>query len=203
MKLGLLATFSSLICLASANVFESFVKRDHGLPYSSLPSGSCSVPSSCSNIGSNVTCHCNDVITICVNSNSQYCWGSETLTSSSCPAIPTSCNSTLTGTQSNCLCNSNNVLCVDNANNYCYGAISGSSVSLVSLPVSSSAATSTTAASASTTSAAGAGVSTVNAPSGATTSSTATTTSSTSGSNQITASSMFTLACVFAVYMAN
>ncbi|KAI9282552.1 hypothetical protein BY458DRAFT_496565 [Sporodiniella umbellata] len=195
MKLGSLAFISSLANLVFANNLELLSKRDHGLPYSSLPATSCSVPASCSNIGPNVTCHCNDVITICVNSNNQYCWGSKTLTSTSCPAVPTSCSSTLTGSEKNCLCNSNNVLCVDNANNYCYGAISGSSVSIEAIPVSPTSSTATTAGASSS--------SLPTSQSGANASPSASSTvnpSPTSGSSLLIPTSYaFALACVLAV----
>ncbi|KAG1142750.1 hypothetical protein G6F37_009821 [Rhizopus arrhizus] len=198
----LLASLSSAFYFASANQFESFqlVKRDHGLPYSTLPTTSCAVPSSCSNIGTNVTCRCNDQITVCLNSNNQYCWGSQTLTSTSCPTVPTSCSSTLTGTNTTCLCNSNNVLCVDNANNYCYGSVSSGSVSLASLPTGASTSSSASAA-ASSVAVTSAGASTINAPSNAATATSATT-SSTSGSSQISVTSMLTLACVIVAYVA-
>ncbi|EIE77575.1 hypothetical protein G6F46_002381 [Rhizopus delemar] len=149
MKLSLLLiSFSAVFAAVSAYGYGSFglAKRDHGLPYSTLPSTSCTAPSACSSISGTVNCRCNDAIIVCVNDNNQYCWGSSTLTSSSCPTIPTSCSSSLTGSSSSCLCNSNNVLCVDNANNYCYGSISSGTVSITAIPNAAAAASSSSSA---------------------------------------------------------
>ncbi|KAI7899399.1 uncharacterized protein BX663DRAFT_545740 [Cokeromyces recurvatus] len=158
MKLSITLFYSlaSIIYIASAfehDEYQLLSKRDHGLPYNTLPSTTCAVPSTCSNIGNNVTCRCSDTITVCINNSGQYCWGSISLSSTTCPTMPTSCSSTLTGTTSKCLCNASNILCVDNANNYCYGSISGNSVSVIPLPYaaasSSGAAASSSVASSS------------------------------------------------------
>lgn len=197
MKLSLLLTtsISTLFYIASAaSPFDvhpvALEKRDHGLPYATLPSATCATPSTCSSISGNVTCRCSDTITTCINTSGQYCWGSISLNSTSCPTVPDSCTSTLTGTTTSCLCDSTNVLCVDNANNYCYGAISGSVVSVLPIPYAASAS-----ASASASVAVGGGttnptMSVVDAPSVA-----ASATPSTSGSNKLAGGSILTLGC--------
>ncbi|KAI9281122.1 hypothetical protein BY458DRAFT_499644 [Sporodiniella umbellata] len=214
MKLSLLLTsFSALVCATSAYEVGTFglMKRDHGLPYNSLPSTTCSAPSACSNIGTTVTCRCNDQITVCVNNNKQYCWGSQTLRSNACPTMPTTCSSSLTGSSTSCLCNGNNVLCVDNANNYCYGSVSAGAVSVTALPdaavnaasssVSSllpSANTSLPASSSPAPTQSQSGIPTVDAPSIAPSPST----TLTSGSSQSGAHTLLTLASMMVVYLA-
>ena len=204
MKLSLILTtsISTLFYIASAaSPFDAhsvaLEKRDHGLPYATLPSATCATPSTCSSISGNVTCRCSDTITTCINTSGQYCWGSISLNSTSCPTVPDSCKSTLTGTTTSCLCNSANVLCVDNANNYCYGSVTAGAVSILPIPyaASSSASASVSAsasASASASIAAGSGntnptMSVVGAPSVA-----ASATPSTSGSNKLTTGSILT-----------
>ncbi|ORX62660.1 hypothetical protein DM01DRAFT_1330789 [Hesseltinella vesiculosa] len=105
------------------------------LPFDTLPGSQCAVPAVCSNLNINVTCRCNDVVTVCQATGSNgYCWGSATLTTSTnCPAIPSSCSGSFNGTAS-CLCNPTNVLCVDGSRNYCYGSVAGSTVTLSTLP---------------------------------------------------------------------
>lgn len=184
---------------------QMLVKRDHGLPYSTLPSTTCATPSSCSNIGGTVTCRCSDTITTCVNTSGQYCWGSIALNQTSCPSVPTSCSSTLTGTSTTCLCNSQNVLCVDNANNYCYGSVVSGSVAITALPyaassAASSAVSSAVSSAASTAASSGTNptMSVIGAPSN---NANAPTTSPTSGSNKLTTTaSLVTFASAFITY---
>ncbi|OBZ85540.1 hypothetical protein A0J61_06410 [Choanephora cucurbitarum] len=221
MKLSLLlSSLSAFVCTASAStliITDNFVgghglaKRDKRIPYSNLPSTTCNVPSTCSSIGGNVSCRCSDIMTTCINTQGQYCWGSSTLTSTSCPTIPDSCKSTLASTAS-CLCNSNNVLCVDNSNTYCYGTISGSNVSLTAIPyaqssgqgyvfASSTAAAASSAAPAATSSASLANTMSVEgAPSGSPTAEASA--SPTSGSNKLTGSSSLALGLAMVAYMA-
>ncbi|KAI9483537.1 MAG: hypothetical protein EXX96DRAFT_558556 [Benjaminiella poitrasii] len=171
------------------------IKRDHGLPYDTLPSTSCAVPSTCSNISGNVTCRCSDTITTCINTSGQYCWGSISLNSTSCPTMPTTCTSTLTGTTTNCLCNGASVLCVDNANNYCYGSVSGNSVSVLPLPYAN--ATTSAAVSPAGTTATNSGMSVLGAPSNAATASPA---APTSGSDKLTCHTLLTLGMALVAY---
>ncbi|CAO0803658.1 unnamed protein product [Mucor circinelloides] len=167
-------------------------KRDHGLPYASLPSATCATPSTCSSISGTVTCRCSDTVTTCINTSGQYCWGSISLNSTSCPTVPASCSSTLTGTTTSCLCNDKNVLCVDNANNYCYGSVNAGAVSILPIPYAASSAVSASASASSIPVASGTTnptMSVVGAPSIV-----ASATPSTSGSNKLTtAGSMLTL----------
>ncbi|CEJ01337.1 hypothetical protein RMCBS344292_15369 [Rhizopus microsporus] len=214
MKLSLLFTsFSAIFYLASADTNEGsvLVKREHGLPYSSLPSTSCSVPATCSNIGSSVNCRCSDQITVCINSSNQYCWGSQTLTSTSCPSAPSSCG--LSGSQSSCLCNSNNILCADNANNYCYGTISAGSVTLTGLPNASgglapgasvsanvtSPSSSMPASSSTPASTNVAGFTTINAPTNVVT----TSPTPTSDAQSTSVKALLTLGCALIAYIAS
>lgn len=147
-------------------------KREYQLPYSTLPNSNCTTPSVCSNINQPVTCRCSDLLTVCQNSNRQFCWGSQTLTQSSgCPSVPESCASEFNGTAS-CLCNSNTLLCVDAYDHYCYGhfqsGAASTSVSLSPLDPSGSnpAATSSSSAAASSSSSSQAGAQS-NSPSAA------------------------------------
>ncbi|KAI8343829.1 hypothetical protein BD560DRAFT_411852 [Blakeslea trispora] len=219
MKLSLLlSSFSALVCTASASsliISDNFVgghglaKRDKRIPYSNLPSTTCNVPSTCSSIGGNVSCRCSDVMTTCINTQGQYCWGSSTLTSTSCPAVPDSCKSTLASTAS-CLCNSTNVLCVDNSNTYCYGAISGGAVSLAPIPYAqssgqsyvfaSSTATASSVAPAATSAGSPNTMSVENVPSGSP--SAASSPSPSSGSSQLTGSSSLAFGLAMVAYMA-
>lgn len=127
-------------------------KRDYPLPYDTLPGTTCAVPSACANIQSPAVCRCNSVVTVCHNDAGQFCWGSETLNSTSnCPAIPEPCNSEFNSTQS-CLCNDSAVLCVDGYDHYCYATAvpaSASSVSLAAIPTSAVASSSISSSSAS------------------------------------------------------
>ncbi|GAA5798866.1 hypothetical protein EDC94DRAFT_545503 [Helicostylum pulchrum] len=140
MKLSLLfASLSAIFYIASAADIEkggfSLVKRDHGLPYATLPSTTCATPAACSNIAIPVTCRCSDIVTTCQNTAGQFCWGSKTLNSTSCPTMPGSCAESSFGTRTAaCLCNSQNILCVDNANNYCYGSVTGNTVNVAPIP---------------------------------------------------------------------
>ncbi|KAF1804799.1 hypothetical protein V8B55DRAFT_1496982 [Mucor lusitanicus] len=201
MKLSLLFTtsISTLFYIASASQqFDvnpvALEKRDHGLPYASLPSATCATPSTCSSISGTVTCRCSDTVTTCINTSGQYCWGSISLNSTSCPTVPESCSSTLTGTTTSCLCNDKNVLCVDNANNYCYGSVNAGAVSVLPIPyAASSSASASASASSSIPVASGTTnptMSVVGAPSIA-----ASATPSTSGSNTLTTSGMLSLGC--------
>ncbi|KAI8646949.1 hypothetical protein BD408DRAFT_409489 [Parasitella parasitica] len=145
MKLSLLLTssISTLFYIASASQIDGHLfKRDHGLPYASLPSASCAIPTTCSKITGNVSCRCSDTVTTCINTSGQFCWGSISLNSTTCPNVPDSCKSTMTGTTTSCLCNDKNVLCVDNANNYCYGSVNNGAVSILPIPYAASAAAS-------------------------------------------------------------
>jgi hypothetical protein len=210
MKLSLLfTTLSTIFYIASAqssteNGGFSLVKRDHGLPYATLPSATCATPASCSNIATPVTCRCSDVLTTCQNTAGQFCWGSKSLNSTSCPTMPTSCTSASFGSRAaTCLCNSQNVLCVDNANNYCYGSIAaGNTVSVIPIPnaAPSSASASLPASSAAVPSAAATNpsMSVIGAPSN----SVASTPTQTSGSNQLTAKYILTLGCALVAYVA-
>lgn len=210
MKLSLLFTsLSTIFYIASAQSNTehggfSLVKRDHGLPYATLPSTTCATPASCSNIATPVTCRCSDELTTCQNTSGQFCWGSKNLNSTSCPTMPSSCTSASFGTRTaTCLCNSQNVLCVDNANNYCYGSISGGTVSVV--PIPNAAANSTTVAANSTVPAAASpaatnpSMSVIGAPSNPVAASTPT---QASGSNQLGAKYILTLGCALVAYVA-
>ncbi|ORY99062.1 hypothetical protein BCR43DRAFT_488664 [Syncephalastrum racemosum] len=132
----------ALVCFITVNAetFEELhqlFKRESGLPYDTLPNTTCATPAVCSNIQQPVTCRCSGMLTVCQNTNKQYCWGSTTLTqNSSCPAVPSECSSQFNGT-ANCLCNSQNVICVDSSNHYCFGNVgASSSVSLAQIPTS-------------------------------------------------------------------
>ncbi|ORZ01896.1 hypothetical protein BCR42DRAFT_429831 [Absidia repens] len=113
-------------------------KREDKLPFDSLPAGNCTAPSACSNIGQPATCHCNGILTVCQNTQGQFCWGSKSLNQNTgCPAAPSPCSDSFNGTAS-CLCNSQAVLCVDQYNHYCYGNIgANSAVSLAAIPTGS------------------------------------------------------------------
>lgn len=215
MKLSLVFTsisaFFYIASAASASNSEkggfSLVKRDHGLPYATLPLATCATPAACSNIATPVTCRCSDILTTCQNSAGQFCWGSKTLNSTSCPTMPDSCASSSFGTRTaSCLCNSQNILCVDNANNYCYGSVSGSTVAVATIPnaapVASSsviASSSVAASSAVSSSAAGAPtMSVAGAPSNVAVASPTTT----SGSVQLGNKSILTVACALLAYIA-
>ncbi|KAL0073199.1 hypothetical protein F4703DRAFT_1899323 [Phycomyces blakesleeanus] len=153
-------TFSLAIISVAASSFEStnnanrLFKREDKLPFATLPNANCGAPTVCSNIDQNITCRCNDVLTVCENTSGQFCWGSKTLTSNSCPTIPTSCSSEFNGTAS-CLCSGSQVLCVDSYNHYCYGtyqtdSTGSASVAIAAIPdAGSSAAVSSAAVSAS------------------------------------------------------
>ncbi|CEP12709.1 hypothetical protein [Parasitella parasitica] len=193
MKLSLLLTtsISTLFYIASASQIDGhLLKRDHGLPYASLPSASCATPSTCSNIPGTVTCRCSDTVTTCLNTSGQYCWGSISLNSTSCPTVPDSCKSTMTGTTTSCLCNDKNVLCVDNANNYCYGSVANGAVSVLPIPYAASASSSVPVASGS----ANPTMSVVSAPSVS-----PSTTPAASGSNKLTSGTALTLGCAVLV----
>jgi hypothetical protein len=128
-----LTALSAVVYTASAYSdfeFGSLVKRDHGLPFDTLPSTSCAAPAACQNITQPANCRCSNELTTCENSQGQFCWGSTTLNITSCPSIPTDCASTFTGTPS-CLCNAQKMLCVDEKNNYCYATITGTGSSAV------------------------------------------------------------------------
>ncbi|KAI8970964.1 hypothetical protein BDB01DRAFT_813137 [Pilobolus umbonatus] len=143
MKLSLLiSTLSAFVYVTAA---AELYKREYGLPFETLPSTQCVVPTSCSSIGTNLNCHCNSELINCRTAdNTKFCWGSPSLNMDICPAMPDSCASTLAAGAVKCLCNAKSVLCVDNRNNYCYGTISGSTVTLASIPVSPPAANATT-----------------------------------------------------------
>ncbi|KAI7894417.1 uncharacterized protein EV154DRAFT_498677 [Mucor mucedo] len=216
MKLSLVFTsLSALFYIASAASSSSLekggfslVKRDHGLPYATLPSDTCATPAACSNIATPVTCRCSDILTTCQNAGGQFCWGSKTLNSTSCPTMPDSCASSSFGTRTaSCLCNTQNILCVDNANNYCYGSVSGSTVNVAAIPnaapasssaVSSSAAASSAAASAAASASGAPTMSVAGAPSNVA----AASPTATSGSIQLTNKSIFTVACALLAYIA-
>lgn len=126
-------------------------KREDKLPFDSLPAGNCTAPSACTNIAQPTTCHCNGVLTVCQNTQGQFCWGSQSLNQNSgCPSAPSPCSDSFNG-EASCLCNSQAVLCVDQHNHYCYGTISASggasSVSLASIPTGSQSAVSGSASS--------------------------------------------------------
>ncbi|KAL9552719.1 hypothetical protein MBANPS3_003631 [Mucor bainieri] len=183
MKLSLLLTtsISTLFYIASASQqFDvnpvALEKRDHGLPYASLPSTTCATPSTCSSISGTVTCRCSDTVTTCINTSGHYCWGSISLNSTSCPTVPDSCSSTLTGTTTSCLLNAGavSILPIPYAAS---SAVSASASASASIPVASG----TTNPS----------MTVVGAPSVA-----ASATPSTSGSNTLaTTSGMLTLGC--------
>ncbi|KAJ8654740.1 hypothetical protein O0I10_009631 [Lichtheimia ornata] len=128
--------FFILLCASFASAYTAdetieelhrLFKREDKLPYDSLPSDKCNVPTVCSNIQSPVNCRCSDMLTVCQNNNGQYCWGSQLLNQTTgCPAVPESCSAQFNGT-ANCLCNGDTVLCVDGYNHYCYGNYQGSS----------------------------------------------------------------------------
>ncbi|KAI8340589.1 hypothetical protein BC941DRAFT_417643 [Chlamydoabsidia padenii] len=113
-------------------------KREDKLPFDSLPAGNCTAPAACTNIAQPATCRCNDVLTVCQNTQGQFCWGSRSLNQNSgCPSAPSPCSNSFVGNAS-CLCNSQAVLCVDQHNHYCYGNINnGNSVSLAAIPTGS------------------------------------------------------------------
>ncbi|KAI8973345.1 hypothetical protein BDF20DRAFT_881885 [Mycotypha africana] len=176
---------------------NQLVKRDHGLPYDTLPTASnCAVPPTCSKIPGNVTCRCSDTLTTCINNSGQYCWGSISLNSTSCPTMPNSCTSTFTGTTTSCLCNDKNILCVDNANNYCYGSITnGNTVAVTAIPYAPS--TPITSSAAATNNAAPT-MSVVGAPSNAATAVPTTTTSGSAKALHVEILSGFI--CAFVAY---
>ncbi|KAI9030074.1 hypothetical protein CLU79DRAFT_733941 [Phycomyces nitens] len=150
-------SFSLAIISVAASSFEStntnqLFKREDKLPFATLPNANCAAPTVCSNIDQNITCRCNDVLTVCENTSGQFCWGSKTLTSNSCPTVPTSCSSEFNGA-ANCLCSGNQVLCVDSYNHYCYGtyqseASGGASVVIAPIPDAPSASSASSASSA-------------------------------------------------------
>lgn len=207
MKLSLLFTsISAFFYIASAANSEkggfSLVKRDHGLPYATLPSATCATPAACSNIATPITCRCSDILTTCQNAAGQFCWGSKSLNSTTCPTMPDSCATASFGTRTaTCLCNSQDILCVDNANNYCYGSVSGSTVSVAAIPNAPAASSSVVASSSAAASAGAASgaptMSVIGAPSNAVTSPTPT-----SGSDQLANKSILTLACALVAYIA-
>ncbi|KAI8890678.1 hypothetical protein K501DRAFT_328276 [Backusella circina FSU 941] len=159
MKLtSLLTALSAVVYTASAYSdyeFGSLVKRDHGLPFDTLPSASCSTPTACQNITQPATCRCSNELTTCENTQGQFCWGSTNLNITSCPSIPTACASSFSGTTPSCLCNSEKMLCVDEKNNYCYATITGTGsaavASAASLPYASSSGAASSGAAASST----------------------------------------------------
>lgn len=139
MKLSLLYTsISTIFYIASASQLDlgghGLVKRDHGVPYDSLPNGNCSVPSTCSSIPGTPNCRCSNTITVCLNDAGNFCWGSLSLNSTTCPPVPETCSSAFTNNNPTCLCDDKNVLCVDQKNNYCYGAIAAGAVTLQPIP---------------------------------------------------------------------
>ncbi|KAI8889526.1 hypothetical protein K501DRAFT_282200 [Backusella circina FSU 941] len=205
MKLSLLlTTFSTVLYTVSADISfysNTLMKRDHGLPYASLPSTTCATPTACSNIDQPVTCRCSNDLTTCQNSAGQYCWGSISMNSTSCPSVPSTCSSAFSGTTPTCLCNSQTMLCVDNANNYCYATITNSGSSAVAaqtaIPYASSAASSAVASGSST---AGANP-TMGTSSGADPNSGGNPTAS-SGSEQISSKFWITAGCAVLAYAA-
>ncbi|KAI9319400.1 hypothetical protein BX666DRAFT_1840263, partial [Dichotomocladium elegans] len=113
-------------------------KREDKLPYDMLPNTNCAVPDVCSNIGQLVSCRCSSLLTVCLDNDRHFCWGSTDLNrSTDCPIIPVSCSSQFNGTAS-CLCNQDTVLCVDSYNHYCYGTYTGptSNASVALQPIS-------------------------------------------------------------------
>lgn len=203
MKLSLLFTsLSAFFYIASAADIEkggfSLVKRDHGLPYATLPSTTCAMPAACSNIAIPVTCRCSDIVTTCQNTAGQFCWGSKTLNSTSCPTMPSSCAESSFGTRTaSCLCNSQNILCVDNANNYCYGSVTGSTVNVLPIPNAAPSSASSGASSA-----AGSNGVPTSSVIGGPSSTNANTATVSSGSDKLATKSILTFGCALVAYMA-
>lgn len=203
---------STIFYIASASqpdfIGHGLVKRDHGVPYATLPNTNCAVPSTCSSISGTPNCRCSDTITVCLNESGNFCWGSLTLTSTSCPSIPDTCSGVFTGNSPTCLCNDKNVLCVDQKNNYCYGAINAGAVSLLPIPNANPSSSAVPSASGSVVPSSSvvpsAGVSgnpsmpVINAPSNGATA----TPTQASGSNKLKVTSTFALGCALVVYIA-
>lgn len=209
MKLSLLYTsISALFYIASAqsNVEQggfSLVKRDHGLPYATLPSATCATPAACSNIATPVNCRCSDILTTCQNTGGQFCWGSKSLNSTSCPTMPDSCSSASFGSRTaTCLCNSQNILCVDNANNYCYGSVSGSTVSVIPIPDAAPSAAASSSGASSAVPSAGATSNPSMSVNGAPSNAAGATATPTSGSTQLNTKSLLTVGCAIVAYIA-
>lgn len=203
MKLSLLFTsISAIFFIASASDVEhggfSLVKRDHGLPYQTLPSATCATPAACSNIATPVNCRCSDILTTCQNNAGQFCWGSKSLNSTSCPTMPSSCASVaFASTTPTCLCNSQNILCVDNANNYCYGAVSGNTVSVIPIPNAAPSAAASSSSANIPSASVNPTMSVVGAPSNGAPSATPT-----SGATQLNTKTLITMGCAIAAYIA-
>jgi hypothetical protein len=151
MKLSLLvAAFSAVFYTVSADAgFSSntLMKRGNGFPYATLPSTTCTTPSTCSHIDQPVTCRCSNELTTCMSSAGDYCW-STPLTSTSCTSIPLLCSTAFTGigTVPTCFCGSQITLCVGNAGDYCYFDKTPSLVATSSTVASGSATSSAAAA---------------------------------------------------------
>jgi hypothetical protein len=202
MKLSLLFTsISTIFYIASASQLDlghELVKRDHGVPYASLPNTNCAVPSTCSSISGTPNCRCSDTITVCLNEARNFCWGSISLNSTSCPSVPESCSSVFTGNNPTCLCNDKNVLCVDQKNNYCYGAINAGAVTLQPIPNANPSSAVPSGATPSAGASGNPNMSVIGAP----TNVAAATPTQASGSDRLTVTSMLTLGCALAAYIA-
>ncbi|KAG2233869.1 hypothetical protein BDF21DRAFT_407484 [Thamnidium elegans] len=207
MKLSLLFTsLSAFFYIASAADIEkggfSLVKRDHGLPYATLPSTACAKPAACSNIATPVTCRCSDIVTTCQNTAGQFCWGSQTLNSTTCPTMPSSCAESSFGTRTaSCLCNSQNILCVDNANNYCYGSVTGNTVNVAPIPNAAPGSSPSGASSAAPPAAESTGIPTMSVI-GAPSNTNANTPTVSSGSDKLVTKSILTFGCALVAYIA-
>ncbi|KAI9348836.1 hypothetical protein BD770DRAFT_395079 [Pilaira anomala] len=212
MKLSLLFTsLSAIFYIASAVNTEkggySLVKRDHGLPFDTLPSNTCATPAACSNIATPVTCRCSDILTTCQNSSGQFCWGSKSLNSTTCPTMTNSCTESSFGTRTaSCLCNASNILCVDNANNYCYGAITGNTVNPQPIPNAAPGSASSVSASGASASAATPAVGSNGAPTmsvvGAPSNSNANAPTEQSASDKLTTTFILSFTCALIAFIA-